>query len=589
MNPVNPVNRVNRVNHVILMIALLGSVAADAQTRDSAPAAGGARTAAIGGRLVTGAGGALVPLRRGVVTVTGTGILGARQVVTDAEGRFVVDGLAPGRFAVSASKPGYLPAYFGNRVSYVGPATPIALGDGEQRLDLQLFVARGATIEGTVRDEFGRPLASAQVSARVLSPSRGVRRFVAAASGPDWVVTDDRGHYRVYGLPPGEYTVRAGVPVSANVVSAEEVAAARQQVTSGQVVAPSAPSIRRLTAAYYPDVIDEVRSSTVQLALAEDLTGIDITVRAAPVSTVSYLAAANSGAPLTQYSVGLANLSTGQLWSSRGGVRVEPETGRGQLPGLMPGRYLFFGSALERAEPNAPWYLFTEFDLGTSDIVDLPLTFQPGVRVAGRVTVSLADGQAPPSFAGARVELEPAPEIRGLTMGATRAAAVGADGRFSIDGAAPGTYQLRFVGLPGWTLVSAVSQGIETLDASLPVGTSIDVTDLGLRLSAATSEISGQVVDGQGRAASELMVVAMPVDRALWTSARRIAGPAHVGTDGHYEIRGLPAGRYVLAVVVSIEARALEDPAVLEQLAASGVVVDLAEGQHLTQHLKVGG
>lgn len=577
----------NRVS-VVALWCLAGAVGLLAQDRD-APAKVPVATAVIGGRLVTGADGALQPLRRGVVTVTGTGIVGARQVVADDDGQFAVEGLAGGRYAVSASKPGYLTAYFGNRVSYLRPSTPIALAPGERRVDLQLFVARGAAIEGTVRDEWGQPLASAQVSARLLSPARGERRFVAASSGPAWVVTDDRGQFRLYGLVPGEYTVRAGVATMASILSAEEVEAARQQVTTGQRVTPRAPTVRRLAPAYYPDVTEELRASTVRLGLSEQVSGIDVTVRAVPMSSVSFVAGANSGAPLAALSIGVANLSTGQLWASRGGVIADPLTGRGRVPGLMPGRYLFFGSASEAADLDRVWYLSREVELGGADVVDLPLVFQPGVRVSGRVTASTSASTAMPVLNGVRVQLNAVSEIRGLALGATRSAPVDADGRFEVEGVAPGTYRLGLSGLEGWSLVSALSQGVDTLDSALNVGTSIDVADLDLRISPGESEVAGQVIDAQGRPASDLTVVAVPADRALWSSSRRLSGPAHVGTDGRYEIRGLPAGRYVLAVVGVVESDVLDDPAVLEQLAASGVVVDLAEGQHLTQHLKIGG
>ena len=48
------------------------------------------------------------PLRHAIVTATGAEITGLRQVVTDDEGRFVFVGLPPGRYSLTAEKPGYV-------------------------------------------------------------------------------------------------------------------------------------------------------------------------------------------------------------------------------------------------------------------------------------------------------------------------------------------------------------------------------------------------------------------------------------------------------------------------------------------------
>jgi hypothetical protein len=61
-----------------------------------------------------------------------------------------------------------------------------------------------------------------------------------------------------------------------------------------------------------------------------------------------------------------------------------------------------------------------------------------------------------------------------------------------------------------------------------------------------------------------------------------------LGTDGRYQIRGLPAGGYVLCVVTDVEPAMLQDPAFLEQLAAAGVKLALAEGEKKIQDLKIG-
>ena len=84
------------------------------------------------------------------------------------------------------------------------------LGCAQEAIDFELV--RGAVIEGVVLDRQGEPVERAQVSAQRIGSDVSIRpRNMPRAS------TDDRGHFRLAGLPPGPYslTVRgraAGAP-----------------------------------------------------------------------------------------------------------------------------------------------------------------------------------------------------------------------------------------------------------------------------------------------------------------------------------------------------------------------------------------
>jgi hypothetical protein len=101
--------------------------------------------AVLGGVVTTSTAGGKLPLRRAIVTVSGTGINGVRQVVTDDAGKFVIDGLAPGRFNVSAEKPGFLKTYYGSKRPGRPPGALIAVIDGQRQLDLAIDVPREST------------------------------------------------------------------------------------------------------------------------------------------------------------------------------------------------------------------------------------------------------------------------------------------------------------------------------------------------------------------------------------------------------------------------------------------------------------
>ena len=76
--------------------------------------------------------------------------------------------------------------------------------------DLTLRMTRGAVLSGTITDENGAPASGVSVRALQLRVQNGERTFVGVPSAGSTIeTTDDRGMYRFFGLPPGDYTVTA--------------------------------------------------------------------------------------------------------------------------------------------------------------------------------------------------------------------------------------------------------------------------------------------------------------------------------------------------------------------------------------------
>lgn len=120
-----------------------------------------------------------------------------RTTTTDPEGNFRVNGLETGLYVVSANTPAYTNA----------PGDPDApkyyrLGDS-----VRVDMVRGGAITGTVTNAMGEPVIAVRVRAQMIRDAKGqAARFSASFEQQ----TDDRGIYRIYGLPPGTYLVSAG-------------------------------------------------------------------------------------------------------------------------------------------------------------------------------------------------------------------------------------------------------------------------------------------------------------------------------------------------------------------------------------------
>jgi hypothetical protein len=139
------------------------------------------------------------PLAGVVVFVRETNAGGvSRSTITNSEGSFRVNGLGPALYMVSA----FLPAYVMQPVDPDLPANYHRIGE-----TVRLELNRGGVITGLVNNAVGEPLIGARVRALMVRDTKGqMPRFYGFAER----TTDDRGIYRIYGLPPGTYVVSAG-------------------------------------------------------------------------------------------------------------------------------------------------------------------------------------------------------------------------------------------------------------------------------------------------------------------------------------------------------------------------------------------
>ena len=144
---------------------------------------------------------------------TGQGISGATvtlslqgtvvvEAETDPDGRAALPELPPGLYKFRVEKPGYIdlqdPQSRGRQLRLPLPGATV-----------HAYVSRTAVITGSIFDSEGNPVSGARVVAivrRGTASEAGLIEFGRAAH------SDDRGIYRLHGLPPGHYSVAALPP-----------------------------------------------------------------------------------------------------------------------------------------------------------------------------------------------------------------------------------------------------------------------------------------------------------------------------------------------------------------------------------------
>src|SRR5688572_9181537 len=184
---------------LVLALALGGGAPQQPPPRDlPAPAAG---TAVVRGRVTAAATGQ--PLHRVRVTLN-TSNPNPPTAVTDTRGMFELINVPPGKYSLTARRAGYLTMQYGQRrPREAGRTFDLKDGDVLDAVDMTLY--RGGVLSGRVADETGEPAPGVRVEAVELRYVRGRRVPVAAGV----TTTNDAGEYRLSGLEPGTYQLRA--------------------------------------------------------------------------------------------------------------------------------------------------------------------------------------------------------------------------------------------------------------------------------------------------------------------------------------------------------------------------------------------
>ena len=148
---------------------------------------------AISGRIVNESGNPIPNVR---VFINGVGRQAMRRIInTDESGRFVADELQRGNYSILVQASGYVQARNPRDNSYYKPGEAVTL-----------TLKKGGVITGTVTTTDGEPVVCVPITATQILDEFG--RRTGTTNGPVRY-TDDRGVYRLFGLPAGTYIVAA--------------------------------------------------------------------------------------------------------------------------------------------------------------------------------------------------------------------------------------------------------------------------------------------------------------------------------------------------------------------------------------------
>ncbi len=148
---------------------------------------------------------------------------------TDLEGRFSFGHIAEGDYYVVGVLPGYvnllssltkahLDAMSADDRKSLLAEIPSVTVAADQPAELAIRLERGAELDGTVTYDDGSPAIGLRVGYELKSPNaesggtQGRFWMETTYTQNGQLITDDRGHFRILGVPPGEYLVHVTVP-----------------------------------------------------------------------------------------------------------------------------------------------------------------------------------------------------------------------------------------------------------------------------------------------------------------------------------------------------------------------------------------
>ncbi|HYH45477.1 MAG TPA: carboxypeptidase-like regulatory domain-containing protein, partial [Thermoanaerobaculia bacterium] len=454
---------------------------------------------------------------------------GARElaVTSGEDGGFAFAGVAPGAVLLEAAAAGF-------RLSEPLPAE---VPQGGSLRDLVLVLERGATVEGTVSDRGGEPVAGALVQfgrtggVGATSDAAGRFRVDGVTPGAQLAEVDHRDFnrltHRVEVAPEGttaDFVLTGGWPVAGRAVDEQGLPVAGAQLDLQQLDRLESRAYRASSGEDGRFRFARVAEGRYTLSATREGYAAEerfdaLAVAGAAVEEVEVVLRA--GAVLRGRILGLepADLPRVRLRAARleGGARegrVDPAGGY-EIADLAAGEWQVTGTlAGGRRQAEAR----LSVPRGVRQ-VERDLRFGGGIALSG---LALFDGR---ELAGAHVSL------RGLTAALERTVATDYQGAFRIEGLDAGRYRLT-VSHPGELLVHN-----EDLDLA---------ADREVVVELRTAEVRGQVTGTGGR----------PVAGAYVTLHQHLAGAAEAaslfsvvtGADGGFRQARLAPGRYQITV-----------------------------------------
>ena len=532
-----------------------GTALPQGPARDNAqPAKAG--TATLRGHVVAADSGQ--PLRKAQVRVFAPELRENRMTTTDGDGKYEFKELPAGRYTVMAQKGSYVNLQYGQLRPFE-PGKPLEILNGQTMEKVDFALPKGGVITGRILDEFGEPLADAQVAAQRYQNIGGRRRLVPAGRT---ATTNDIGEFRLFAIPPGQYYLSATLRSFGPIGDSDD--------RSGY-----APT-------YFPGTPNMAEAQKVTVGLGQTVSDMNMALIQTHTARITGVAVDSQGRPMMGIVMAVPRGDSVMMMFGPPG-QIKPD-GSFAINGLPPGVYMLQTNAQGGTESAS-----AEVTVGGDDVNGIRLTAAPPSTASGRIVVDPAAAQ---SLKASTLRVNAQPVQPDMIMFGPNAvpAAVNDDLTFELK-AAPGKMRIALAGpVPGWAVRAVRYRGADVTDSGIEFRANENVADIELEITNRLTDVSGLVTNGRGIAQKDFSVVVFPEDRDKWTPNSRYVRTSRPDQDGRFKVNGLPPGAYYAIALEYLDTSGdWNEPDALDRLRSKATTFSLNEGETKTVDLKIAG
>jgi hypothetical protein len=480
---------------------------------------------------------------------------GPSSTMTDAQGRYELTQLPAGTYHLKATRGGFVEVEYGQRRPFER-GRPLEMADGAVLEKIDFAMPLGGVVTGRVVDEMGEAVAQASVSVARRRYVGGERQLV----GQNGSATDDRGEFRIFGVPPGEYVLVARLETM-DFGSRDRV---------------------RYVATYYPGTPVANEAQRVALAAGQEVSGIVIPLARASTATVRGVVRAAGQTPVGPFTFITAREIGGPRADGQMSMTTAASDGSFNLAGLLPGTYVLEARSMSEKESAS-----REVVIDGPDVAGISLTLSEGVTVRGRIVF---DTETPPE------DLRPSQVFVGATLLDHQSGGMGTTGGPPV---ARDDWSFELRGLRGrgfiragsptedWQIKRVRREAVDVTDT--PLDFSSDIDNIEIQLTNRVTTVSGSVTTDRNAVALDATVILFADDDGKWGPHSRFIESTRPDQQGQFKIRGLPPGKYVAIAVEYLEPGDERDPELLAGWRRQGTSLTLSEGEARTLDLKLSG
>jgi protocatechuate 3,4-dioxygenase beta subunit len=407
------------------------------------------------------------------------------------------------------------------------------------------------------------------------------------------VATDDRGEYRLYWLPPGQYHVaatpqdvrRGWVPVIPKSLSSpggfytllSTPDVMRRVVDGGQI------QEEVQVAAYFPGTTSLEEASLIEVSGGANIAGMNIIVAPPkPVQRIrGILINAATGQPIRDGTVRVMPLTnSGNVMGL--GMGKSDRDGRFEIHGLLPGSYVLTAMANsggDRADLDGE----VPVTVGANDLENISIPLSTGVDIPVSIRIEGSPVGAGVTFRLRSVPTQPFPGGSMFMRPGTPQWNLLNTRQFTIEGLRPGTYRFSFVpmggGGPGATLpvyVKSITLGTaDVLNGLLRIDGPVE-QPLQMTLSANVSILEGVVLDQRQEPVPNVSVAVIP--DAPYRGRADLYATGITDAGGRFRIGGIAPGNYRVFSWETVEGWSWLDPEWLRPYEGRGRSLHFEEG-----------